>query len=222
LETFIIFLFPMCILLYICIMDEKKLEILERASIVYMKFGVKSVTMDDLAKELAISKKTIYKYFKDKHELVREIISMKVSMDSALCINCKQTSSNAIDALIKISHLVIEQLTNINPTVFYDLQKFHPDAWSIMKEHKWTFVHSMIKENIKRGISEGLYRANLNPNIAAKLYVASTDNIMNMSIFPWPEFKFQDVFSEMINIQINGMANDEGRKHLKQYLENEK
>ena len=199
-------------------MDEKKLEILERASVVYMKFGVKSVTMDDLARELGTSKKTIYKYFKDKQELVNEIISTKVQMDSALCLNCQQISENAIDDLINISQLVIEQLRNVNPTVFFDLQKYHPDAWAKIEEHKWKFVRTIIYQNIQRGINEGIYREDLNPDIIANLYVSTTDNIMNGSIFPWPTYKFQDVFSEMIQLYINGMANDKGKAYLKKRL----
>ncbi|MGB0914780.1 MAG: TetR/AcrR family transcriptional regulator [Crocinitomicaceae bacterium] len=199
-------------------MDEKKLEILERASAVYMKFGIKSVTMDDLARELSISKKTIYKYFNDKNDLVKSIIEMKVEMDSAICTNTAMQSDNAIDELIQVSQLVIEQFNNFNPSVFFDIKKFHKEAWHIIEQHKHSFVQNMIKENIERGIKEKIYRENLNSTISAKLYVASSDAAMNSDIFPWPEFKFQDIFMEMISLHINGMANDTGRAYLKQKL----
>ena len=199
-------------------MDEKKLEILERASAVYMKFGIKSVTMDDLARELSVSKKTIYKYFNDKNDLVKSIIEMKVQMDSAICTNTALQSVNAIEELIEISELVTKQFNNFNPIVFSDLKKFHKDAWAVIEAHKMSFVLNMITKNIERGIKEKIYRDNLNPAIAAKLYVASSDTAMNPEIFTWPEFKFQDVFLEMIRLQINGMANDTGRAFLKQKL----
>ncbi|MEJ6776735.1 MAG: TetR/AcrR family transcriptional regulator [Crocinitomicaceae bacterium] len=199
-------------------MDEKKLEILDRASVVYMKFGVKSVTMDDLARELAISKKTIYNYFNDKNDLVTSIIEMKVHMDSAVCTNTAAQSENAIDELIQISEVVTKQFNNFNPIVFSDIKKFHKDAWQVIETHKMIFVLNMITKNIERGIQEKIYRANLNPSIAAKLYVASSDAAMNPEIFRWPEFKFQDVFLEMIRLQINGMANDTGRLYLKKKL----
>jgi AcrR family transcriptional regulator len=202
-------------------MDEKKLEILERASAVYMKYGIKTVTMDDLARELGISKKTIYKYFDDKNDLVRSIIEMKVSMDAAICVNCMQNSENAIDDLFNLSKLVVEHFSNINPAVFYDLRKYHPDAWGVMEKHKWEFVQSMIQENVERGIKENIYRKSLHPEIMSRLYVSSTDAILNSNIFPWPEFKFQEVFIEMIHFQLYGMVNDEGRKYLKQKLQNE-
>lgn len=199
-------------------MDEKKLEILERASAVYMKFGIKSVTMDDLARELSVSKKTIYKYFNDKNDLVKSIIEMKVQMDSAICTNTAIQSANAIEELIEISELVTQQFNNFNPIVFSDLKKFHKDAWEVIEAHKMSFVLNMITKNIERGIKENIYRDNLNPTITAKLYVASSDAAMNPEIFTWPEFKFQEVFLEMIRLQINGMANDTGRAYLKQKL----
>lgn len=199
-------------------MNEKALEILERATQVYMKYGVKSVTMDDLAKELSISKKTIYKYYSDKPELVKAIIEMKVDMDQAVCTNSAQQSNNAIEEMISISKFVIENIGSINPTVFYDLQKFYPEAWQVIQTHKWSFVLNMITVNIERGIKEGLYRKNLNAKIIGKQYVVANDMITNTNIFPWPEFKFEELFKEIMRFQLNGMVNDEGRKHLKEAI----
>ncbi len=202
-------------------MDEKKLEIMERASNVYMKYGIKTVTMDDLARELGISKKTIYKYFTDKGDLVRSIIELKTGMDKALCMNCVQQADNAIDSLFNVSQLVVEHFTNINPTVFYDLRKYHPDAWGLMEKHKWEFVQSMIKENLERGINEGLYRSELNPDIVSRLYVSCTTAVTDANVFPWPEFKFQEVFMEMVLFQLFGMVSEKGRNYLIQKIKNE-
>lgn len=202
-------------------MEEKKLEILERASVVYMKYGIKTVTMDDLARELGISKKTIYKFFADKNELIRSIIELKTEMDKAICINCVQQSENAIDNLFSVSQLVVEHLSNINPTVFYDLRKYHADAWAIMDRHKLEFVQSMIRDNIERGKEEGLYRQEVNTEIVSRLYVAATDAVMDSAIFPWPEFKFQEVFMEAVIFQLYGMTSENGRKYLNQKIKNE-
>ncbi len=199
-------------------MDEKKLEMLERATSVYMKYGIKSVTMDDLARELGISKKTIYKLFKDKNELIAEMIRMKVEMEQAVCCNCTIQSENAIDDLLQITKLVTENIGNINPTVFFDLKKYHPDAWAIIERHKWEFVLETITNNIKRGIEEGIYRKEINPTIIGRMYVVSIDMIMNPEIFPWPEFQFEDLFREIVRFQLNGMANEEGQKLLKKAL----
>lgn len=172
--------------------------------------------MDDLARELGMSKKTIYKYFEDKNELIRSIMVFKAEMDKAMCLECQLNSKNAIDNMINLSSLVVERHGNVNSTVFYDLKKYYPDAWSILEKHKWEFILSMIRDNINKGIEEGLYRDDLNPNIIARLYVAATDALLDTSIFPWPEYQFQDVFKEMIDLQLFGMASEKGRKYLKQ------
>jgi AcrR family transcriptional regulator len=197
-------------------MDESKLALLEKVSAVYMKFGIKSITMDDLARELGISKKTIYKYFKDKDDLVVSIMDMKVELDKAICLNAQQNSDNAIEGLISLSELVIEQLKNVNPTVFYDLKKHFPEACEVLEKHKWNFVYSIIKENIDRGIQEGFYFSTLKSDIVAKLYISSMDVIMNTDIFAWPDFKFHDVYNEMIRFQLRGLINENGRDYLKQ------
>ena len=202
-------------------MDEKRLEILERAVAVYVKYGIKSVTMDDLSQELGMSKKTIYKYFADKNDLIQSIIEMKVGMDKAICQNCVQQSENAIDELINVSKIVVETVGNVNPTVFYDLQKYYKEAASLFYEHKWGFVLSMIQNNIKRGIEEGVYRKNIDCAIISRLYVASTDQVMNTEIFPWPNFNVAKVFTEMIHFHIRGMASDKGIHYLKQKMNNE-
>ena len=201
-------------------MDEKRLEILERASAVYMKYGVKSVTMDDLARELGISKKTIYKYFDDKSDLVRSIVEMKMAMDKAICMNCVNQSENAIDDLIQISKLIVEHVGNMNPSVFFDLKKYHPDAWQIVENHRWEFVLDMIISNVDQGIREKLYRDNLNAEVVGRLYVTNIDNIFNPDIFPWPKFTFQVVYTEMIRMHIKGLVNEDGLKYLKQKIEN--
>lgn len=202
-------------------MEEKKLEIMERASAVFMKYGLKSVTMDDLARELGMSKKTIYKYFQDKTDMINSIIRLKLDMDKALCMNCQQNSENAIDDLINVSRQVIENIGNVNPAVFYDLKRYYPEAWQIMQNHKWEFVLNMTRENISRGKSEGIYRDNLDTEVVARLYVGITDIILNGEIFPWPEFRFENVFREFIRFQIRGMANEKGVAYLQKHFKNE-
>ncbi|MFT5859293.1 MAG: AcrR family transcriptional regulator [Flavobacteriaceae bacterium] len=202
-------------------MDEKKLELIERASAVFMKFGIKSVTMDDLSRELGISKKTFYKYFDDKNDLVYSTIDAKINMDKAACIACTVSTGNAIEALVSISRFVIEHFSKVNPTVFYDLKKHHPDAWKLMDQHRWEFVLENIHSNILKGIEEGLYRENLNSKIIARYYVASFDIIMDAEVYPWPEFKPDNIVAQIHRFQIRGMASDKGLLYIKENFNSE-
>jgi len=197
-------------------MDEKKLQLIQRAGAVFMKYGIKSVTMDDLARELGISKKTFYIHFKDKNDLILTSIKLKIAGEKQICQDCATAGANAIETLISISDFIIEQLSNVNPTLFYDLQKYHPEAWQVMQDHKWKFVYDNIHTNILQGIKEGLYRSNLDPKIIARYYVASIDNMMCPEIFPWPEFKTDSIVKQILRFQIRGLANEEGIKYIKE------
>jgi TetR/AcrR family transcriptional regulator, cholesterol catabolism regulator len=203
-------------------MDSKKMELLEKCASVFLRLGIKSITMDDLARELGISKKTIYKYFKDKNELIYSIMQMKVELDCQVVAICNVNSSNAIEELLSVSEFIMEQLKNVTPTVFYDLKKYHPEAWQLMEEHKWQFVRNLIKENIDRGIKEGIYRDDIDALILSAQYVNSTDLMMDTKIFSWPQYKFQEVYLQLITHHLYGLCNTSGREYLKNKLSNTK
>jgi len=196
-------------------MDKKKLDIIERSSLIYLKYGIKSVTMDDLANHLGMSKKTIYKYFEDKNDLINTIILRTLNFEEKMCFKIQNNSENALEALIKISKMVIQRLNNVNPAIFFDLQKNHPEAWQILENHKWNFVLCAISDNINRGISEGIYRDDLNVEVISRLYIATIDTIMNSDIYKWPEFKFHELFKEVMRFQFHGLINENGKNYLK-------
>lgn len=197
------------------------MELLERSSAVFMKYGLKSVTMDDLCREIGVSKKTIYKYFEDKNDLVLTIIQFKVNMDKEACHVCTNKAGNAIDELVNISRFVIEQFSNINPSVFFDLRKHYPEAWKRMHDHKWEFVLNNIRDNIIRGKKENLYRDNLDPDIISRYYVAGMDSMMDGEVYPYPEFKIDEILTEVLRFHIRGLANDNGINYLKEHFNRE-
>ena len=203
-------------------MDEKKIEIIEKATAVFLKYGIKSVTMDDMARELVMSKKTLYQYFEDKNDLVEQIILVKTEFDRSQCECAKVESENAIDELFKISSFVSKMMSNIHPSVFFDLKKFHPGAWKILNDHKWKFVKQSILENIQRGKREKIYREELNDDVIATIYVASTDLISDGDVFTNSELSSAKLFIENMTFKIHGMANDKGLIFLNKILENEK
>lgn len=202
-------------------MDEKQFEIVEKSAQVFLKFGIRAVTMDDLSRELGMSKKTIYKYFSDKDALIRTIIAFKTQSDREICAIATRQAENAIDEMIRISEFVSEMLQDVHSSVFFDLQKYHRDAWQLMEDHKNTFVRSQIKGNIERGINEGIYRANADSDILSKVYVATMSALFDGHTFPPNEYKFNRVFNQIIRFQIRGLASSEGLEYLKNRLNNE-
>ncbi len=195
-------------------MIEKNKDILDRSAAVFLRLGLRSVTMNDLSSELGISKKTLYKHFTDKDSLVNSIIDLKLENDRAICLNSIENTENAIDALFLISKSVCENVAAVNPTVFYDLRKHYQSAWQKVCDHKMTFVYKMILKNIERGIKEGLYRKDMNGDIIARLFISYGDVIMSGEIFPWPEFNYDSVYLESTRFHIHGMVSSIGIEYL--------
>ncbi len=199
-------------------MDQKKQEILMQTAAVFMRYGMKSVNMDDVARELSISKKTLYKYVKDKNDLVKQCMESFCAMERYECQRCKQDSENAIDELLLITEAAGRHLKNIHPSIHYDLEKYYLEGWKVFKKHKEEFIYGEVLQNLKQGIDEGLYRDNINPEIIAKLYTMKIDVVFDAAIFPPSQYTFYDIHIEMIRYHIRGIASDEGIKYLQKRL----
>jgi AcrR family transcriptional regulator len=199
-------------------MEEKALHILEKSADVFMRFGVKAVTMDDLARELGVSKKTIYKYFPDKKELVKQIVLMKTELDKVLCKTAQENSDNAIDELFMMSQFVQEMFGDVHTSVFFDLQKYYKEAWDIMEEHKNSYVRNLIKANIIRGINEGLFREDLKPEIIATAYFSALNGVFDGVSFASTSYSLSEIFIEIIRFQIRGLASEKGLDYLKKKI----
>lgn len=201
-------------------MEEKRLDIIQRASLVFMRFGIKSVTLDDLCRELGMSKKTLYKYFEDKNDLIKKTFEFHLENDKQQCLYFNKVGENAVDSLIQLSRYIMATFTEINPAIFYDLKKYYPETWKLMDEHKHGFIHTKIKENVLRGVKEGLYRDNMNEDIIAELYVNSIDVLTNSPSLTG-KYKISDIYKEVIRYQIRGIVSDKGIEYLKLKFNNE-
>jgi AcrR family transcriptional regulator len=182
----------------------------------FMKYGIKSVTMDDISKNLSISKKTLYKHFKDKNDIVETIMKLDIEMEKSLMEQTCSVSGNAIEETYAFSAIVTEKLKDLNTSVIYDLEKYHPKTWKLFVNHKRGYVYECIKYNLERGLEEGLYRKNLNPEIVAKLYSEKIDMLFDKDLFPNEKFGFTEVYSEMMKYHLKGIVSKEGLKYLKE------
>ena len=195
-------------------MNSKQIDILQRASLVFMKLGIKSVTMDDIATQLGISKKTLYNHFRDKNQLVENIIKSKIAEDRNVFQKASLESINAIEEMFMHSKYVIETFKAVNPTVFHDLQKNYPSAWQLTVNHKWDFVYNQFLKNIDRGVKEGIYRVDIHKEIYSRMFVSQIEIIVEGDVFPWPEFKYETVFLENFRLHIRGIANEKGLEYF--------
>ena len=201
-------------------MKEQKVKYLTQILALFMKYGIKSVTMDDMAKELGVSKKTLYKYFKDKNEIVSTLMKMDINEEMKILDSLTHSSENAIEETYAFSQVLIEKLKSINPSLLYDLEKYHPKAWNLFVAHKRVDVFGCIKVNIDRGKEEGYYLDYLDAEVVAKLYSEKIDMIFNLEIFPLEKFSIEDVYTKMIDYHLRGIINEKGRNYLIQTKKN--
>jgi AcrR family transcriptional regulator len=194
--------------------NEKENELLIAVTELFMKFGIKSLTMDDISRNLGISKKTLYLYVKDKKDLVKKSLEFAIAQDQCMLGDISANQENAIDELLAINEKISQKLQNIQPAVMYDLQKYYPAAWQVMEDHKKCFVYDMVVNNIKKGVEQGFYRDNVNAEIIASIYITMINKIFDSDMFPTQKYNFSTLHKEIVRYHIRGIANEKGRAYL--------
>ncbi len=195
-------------------MDEKAKKLVERVADLYLQYGIKGVTMDDVARHLAISKKTLYQYFKDKKELVWAVLEYndcEKKMDLSIF---EQKNTNAIDDLFNFYDVQVAMIKNHKPAFVYDLKKYYPDIFLHFQKIKHKKILESIISNLIKGKSEGLYRSDINEDIMARLGLMRIEGIMNSDIFSTEEIISTNFLTEVFKYNLFGIVSDKGRKML--------
>jgi TetR/AcrR family transcriptional regulator, cholesterol catabolism regulator len=196
---------------------EPKDRILQGAEELFFKYGIKSITMDDIAKHLAISKKTIYQYFADKNELVEILMSIKLKEDECEFKQIQQESDNMVTEVFNMMKHMGTMFAKVNPNIFYDLQKYHPAAWKQFKTFKQDCMARMVESSIERGMKEGLVRPDINAKILSRWRIEQVEMGFNSEIFPPDKFKIAEVQLAMIDHFLYGICTLKGHKLINKY-----
>lgn len=194
-----------------------KERILEKAEDLFIRHGIKRITMDDIATHIGISKKSIYQYFTDKNELVAVIFEKHIDQSRTDCLQDIEKADNAIHEVVVGSETFCASMQSMNRHVLFDLEKYHPDVYKRFIEFKNDFLYKTIYQNLERGIREGLYRNDLNLPVIAKFRLLNLLLPMNGEIFPDHSFSFVEVERELVTHYLNGIATLEGLVLLNQY-----
>jgi TetR/AcrR family transcriptional regulator, cholesterol catabolism regulator len=195
-------------------------RIRDKAHALFMQYGLRSVSMDDIASALGISKKTIYLSFADKDALVDGVMAAVFEHDIICCERDRKASENAIHEIFLAIDFIVEMFKTMNPSLLFDLQKYHPTSFMRFIKHKDDFLFNIIKNNIKRGIAEELFRPDIQVDVLARFRVESMMMPFN------PEFqkklnKNLAVIEEELTIHfLYGMVSPKGYKLALKYQEN--
>ena len=171
--------------------------------------------MDDLATQLGMSKKTLYKFFDGKQELIDSCISDYLRQEEQLLKHLEQTSTDAVEDMIRISQHFMNNFRSMQTGVIYELQKYYRTVWQKVIDWESEFIKQRISDNLKRGISEGLYRANIDPEIVSDLYVQHTYQIIS-NIRKYEKLGIDKTLHQHLLYHLHGILSIEGITHLKQ------
>jgi len=179
------------------------------------------VTVDDAAKEAAISKKTLYRYFENKDKLVIDVVKDHFEEESAEFAEIKFLAKDAIHELILVSRCIRKHVCKTNPSLPLDMQKFHGSAWNEYLNFKQTTIKGRVEDNIRRGIERGYSRREVEPEILSIFRVEAVQILFNPDVFPTNKFDFPTVQLQIMDHFINRLLTDKGRKRGEEYNQSE-
>lgn len=184
----------------------------------FSKYGIRSVTMDDVAKELGISKKTIYKYFENKADLIHKSIRNKFTEIQKSLLEIHAKTTNAIDELIEVDKVVGRIMRNHNHSMQFQLQKYYPETFSEVFEGRHDLLSTMIQENIENGKRDGLYRAEASTEVISFLYCAKMETIPEEERELFENHSMPFVMHQALEYHIRGLATPKGLEYLERKL----
>jgi len=194
-----------------------KERILLKAHELFMRYGVRSVSMDDIAAQLGMSKKTVYQYYTDKEELVDAVLSAVLEKNRSECFNDRENAENAVHEIFRAFDMVQDMFSNMNPSIVFDLEKYHPNVYKKVKHHKNVFMYDVIKQNMERGIREELYRPEIDVDVLTRFRIESMMLPFNSEIFPTNRTHLVSIQQEILEHFLYGLATAKGQKLIQRY-----
>ncbi len=206
--------------MYVCAMNEKLNEIVAKVSELYFKFGIKSVTMDDVAKSIGISKKTLYLYVNDKSDLVEKVIRYSMRRKEIHGIDTLDGKPlNAIEKMVEVYKSSLAMLNKINLSVEYDLEKYYPSLYQEFKLKRRENIYKAIAGNLEQGIEEGFFYNDYNIDIVSKLHVSRIENLIETDIFEKDEYSLSEIFKQMFYYHLRAISKDRAIKYFEERVE---
>ncbi|MEM6877869.1 MAG: TetR/AcrR family transcriptional regulator, partial [Bacteroidota bacterium] len=196
-------------------------QILSEAENLFMRYGLKSVSMDDVARKLGMSKKTLYQHFESKETLIKEVMVCNSEKDMEHFVGNMQNSSDDIDEYLGNSRYFISEMRQISPTLFYDMQKYYGGIWQQQKQSQMGHFDELIKQNILRGQEEGLYIDDMHADVIMKMHNQTIMAIVDTSLFPAMENSMEELIRQHALYHLRGILTEAGRKRLQEHLKRE-
>ncbi len=192
-------------------------RIIHKAHELFMRYGIRSVSMDEIASQLGISKKTIYNSFKDKDAIVDGVLDIKMNKMKCDCSSMQKNSLNAVHESFLGLDIMEEVFAGFNPSFLFDLEKYHPKQFKKFTDHHNSYLYDTIKQNLEKGIAEGNYRQEMEVDIITKYRIGSMFLIFNMNYFPHGSYPLAKLGVEITDNFLHGLVTEQGRELINKY-----
>lgn len=196
---------------------ELKDRILSNTKELFLRYGIRSISMDDIARHLGISKKTIYLHFTDKNDIIKQSLALHLASERSLLKTIQQEGPDSLYVIMEMNRCWQKHLLEITSSLLFELQKYHVAAWHMAEKHKKEFVYVFVKEVLQQGVASGLFREDMHVPIVAKLWLEDLLLPHNEEVFSKNEFPLKDIADSILDQFIYGITTDKGKKLYKKY-----
>jgi AcrR family transcriptional regulator len=200
---------------------ELKDRIVSTAYELFMKYGIRSVTMDQISRHLGISKRTLYEIFTDKGQLIREGIDYFSAIKRTEARETIKKSNNVIETIYILARKGEEMKQQINPLFFEDIRKYYPDVHAMITTKSKYRDYSLTHDLLKKGIQDGLFKSGLDVELVNNFFHQVMNIVMNEEIFPKDRYSHEDIFRNIIMPYLMGISTEKGEKQIHKYFEKE-
>ena len=195
-------------------------EIVKQAISLFLQYGFKSVTMDDIAQHMGVSKKTIYVHFPKKEQLVLESSMNHFDLIIERIISILKHSKDPIIELYQLKKEAMNYLSNEKKSPQYQLQKYYPKIFKNLKLKQFDVMHGLIKENLMKGIKQNLYRKTIDIDFIGRIYFQGMTGIKNKDLFPLNNYSMLTLTNYHLEYHLRGICTSKGLEELNKQLSN--
>lgn len=192
--------------------------IISKARDLFFSYGLKSVSMDDLARRSRTSKKTIYQLVADKNELVDKVVADLVRGHAEALDQCTAGARNAIEEVLLRGQVPFITLASVNRNFFYELEKFFPATWGKLVTHRQHVMVPAIIGNLHRGVQEGYYREGLDTDLVAGIRLQQIFTALDPQVFTGKKTSTQELMNDLTEFYLHAITNNKGKQLLNKYL----
>jgi len=195
-----------------------KEKIIKKAEELFLTFGFKSITMDDIANAMGISKKTIYTHFANKTELVEVVTFEALDQIHQGIDKIKETSTNPIEELYEVKMFVMTYLKNEKVSPQFQLKKYYLRIYDLLQIKQFEKMNSCVIDSLKKGIDTGLFRAEINLEFISRMYFSGFNGIRDINAFPNALFDKNYIFESYLEYHLRAIVTNEGLNLLNNFL----